>query len=151
MELGSVFEGSSIPFGLITALLGYLLGNKTKFYEEKITIYSELVYLLDDVLNIRKLSVEETTKLYTELNKLIAKSYFFTNKIVYQQLLDFIKSFEEYGNNKSVGTSRVFCEVKTLVEVLKLDSKTFGVLTRGKVLRLKDRFHKEEVANETSI
>ena len=101
------------------------------------------MYLLDDVLNIRKLSVEETTKLYTELNKLIAKSYFFTNKIVYQQLLDFIKSFEEYGNNKSVGTSRVLYEAKTLAEVLKIDSQAFRVLTKTKVLRLKDRFHKE--------
>ncbi|HEL1773467.1 hypothetical protein [Streptococcus suis] len=143
MELGSIFEGLSIPFGLITAFLGYLLGNKTKIYEEKITIYSELMYLLEDVLNIRKLSVEETTKLYTELNKLIAKSYFFTNKIVYQQLLDFIKSFEEYGKNNSVGTSRVLYEAKTLAEVLKIDSQVFRVLTKTKVLQLKDRFIKE--------
>ncbi|MEG3308792.1 hypothetical protein RFL04_06535 [Streptococcus suis] len=143
MELGSVFEWLSLPFGFITAFLGYLSGKKTRLYEEKITIYSEFMYLLEDVLNIGELSEKETVKLYTEFNKLIAKSYFFTNKIVYQQLLDFIKSFEEYGKNNSVGTSRVLYEAKTLAEVLKIDSQVFRVLTKTKVLQLKDRFIKE--------
>lgn len=142
MELGSVFEGLSIPFGFITAFLGYLLGKKTRLYEEKITIYSELMYLLEDILNIGKLSKEDVIKIYNELNKLIAKSYFFTNKIVYQQLLDFIKSFEEYGKNNSVGTSRVLYEAKTLAEVLKIDSQVFRILTKTKVLQLKDKFQK---------
>ncbi|WP_161497717.1 hypothetical protein, partial [Streptococcus suis] len=61
----------------------------------------------------------------------------------YQQLLDFIKSFEEYGKNNSVGTSRVLYEAKTLAEVLKIDSQVFRVLTKTKVLQLKDRFIKE--------
>ncbi|BCP59939.1 hypothetical protein [Streptococcus parasuis] len=143
MEIGNLFEGLSILFGLITAFLAFVLGKQTRLYEEKITIYSELMYLLEDILNIGKLSKEDVIKIYNELNKLIAKSYFFTNKIVYQQLLDFIKSFEEYQNNKSIGTKRVLYETKTLVEVLKIDGKIFRVLTRCKVLRLKDRFQKE--------
>ncbi|HEM2795553.1 TPA: hypothetical protein U2D50_001429 [Streptococcus suis] len=143
MELGNLFEGLSILFGLITAFLAFLLGKQTRLYEEKITIYSELMYLLEDILNIGKLSKEDVIKIYNELNKLIAKSYFFTNKIVYQQLLDFIKSFEEYGKNNSVGTSRVLYEAKTLAEVLKIDSQVFRVLTKTKVLQLKDRFNKE--------
>ncbi|HEL1592956.1 TPA: hypothetical protein TXL33_001410 [Streptococcus suis] len=143
MEIGNLFEGLSILFGLITAFLAFLLGKQTRLYEEKITIYSELMYLLEDILNIGKLSKEDVIKIYNELNKLIAKSYFFTNKIVYQQLLDFIKSFEEYGKNNSVGTSRVLYEAKTLAEVLKIDSQVFRVLTKTKVLQLKDRFSKE--------
>ncbi|CYV19096.1 hypothetical protein [Streptococcus suis] len=143
MEIGNLFEGLSILFGLITAFLAFLLGKQTRLYEEKITIYSELMYLLEDILNIGKLSKEDVIKIYNELNKLIAKSYFFTNKIVYQQLLDFIKSFEEYGKNNSVGTSRVLYEAKTLAEVLKIDSQVFRVLTKTKVLQLKDRFIKE--------
>ncbi|HEL1661411.1 TPA: hypothetical protein TXN53_000941 [Streptococcus suis] len=143
MEIGNLFEGLSILFGLITAFLAFLLGKQTRLYEEKITIYSELMYLLEDILNIGKLSKEDVIKIYNELNKLIAKSYFFTNKIVYQQLLDFIKSFEEYGKNNSVGTSRVLYEAKTLAEVLKIDSQVFRVLTKTKVLQLKDRFNKE--------
>lgn len=143
MEIGNLFEGLSILFGLITAFLAFLLGKQTRLYEEKITIYSELMYLLEDILNIGKLSKEDVIKIYNELNKLIAKSYFFTNKIVYQQLLDFIKSFEEYGKNNSVGTSRVLYEAKTLAEILKIDSQVFRVLTKTKVLQLKDRFNKE--------